>query len=204
MATVGNTESMNYKVILASGSPRRQQLLRELRLPFTVRTTPVAEDYPAELPPDQVAEYLAKKKGQAYRDALAEDELVITADTTVVVGERLLNKPANAAEAREMLTALSGRVHRVITGVCLTTATTSRTFVDITQVTFQALSDEEISFYVENYQPFDKAGGYAIQEWIGMIAIEKIEGSYFNVVGLPVEKLYSELKKIEGVPLIFR
>ena len=204
MATVGNIEPMNYKVILASGSPRRQQLLRELRLPFTVRTLPVAEDYPAELPSDQVAVFLAKKKGQAYRDALAEDELVITADTTVVMGERLLNKPANAAEAREMLTALSGRVHRVITGVCLTTATTSRTFVDITQVYFRALSDEEISFYVENYQPFDKAGGYAIQEWIGMIAIEKIEGSYFNVVGLPVEKLYSELKKIEGVPLIFR
>ena len=201
MATVGNIESMNYKIILASGSPRRQQLLRELRLPFTVRTIPVAEDYPAELLPDQVAAFLAKKKGQAYRDALAEDELVITADTTVVVGERLMNKPANAAEAREMLRALSGRVHRVITGVCLTTATSSRAFVDTTQVYFRALSDEEISFYVENYQPFDKAGGYAIQEWIGMIAIEKIEGSYFNVVGLPVEKLYSELKKI---PLIFR
>ena len=201
MATVGNIEPMNYKVILASGSPRRQQLLRELRLPFTVRTLPVTEEYPSELPPDQVAEFLAKKKGQAYRDALAEDELVITADTTVVVGERLMNKPANAAEAREMLTALSGRVHRVITGVCLTTATTSRTFVDTTQVSFRALSDEEISFYVENYQPFDKAGGYAIQEWIGMIAIEKIEGSYFNVVGLPVEKLYGELKKMGGIPL---
>ena len=193
---------MNYKIILASGSPRRQQLLRELRIPFTIRTIPVAEDYPAELPPDQVAEYLAKKKGQAYRDALAEDELVITADTTVVVGECLLNKPAYAAEAQEMLRALSGRVHRVTTGVCLTTTAVSRTFVDTTKVWFRALSDKEISFYVENYQPFDKAGGYAIQEWMGMIAIEKIEGSYFNVVGLPVEKLYRELKKLGAVPLV--
>ncbi len=193
---------MNYKIILASGSPRRQQLLRDLRIPFTVRTVSVAEDYPAELPPEQVAEFLAEKKGQAYRDTLAEDELVITADTTVVVGEYLLNKPANAAEAHEMLTALSGRVHRVITGVCLTTTTVSRTFADTTKVTFRMLSDEEISFYVENYRPFDKAGGYAIQEWIGMIAIEKIEGSYFNVVGLPVEKLYGELKKMGVLPLV--
>ena len=193
---------MNYKIILASGSPRRQQLLRELRIPFTIRTIPVAEDYPAELPSDQVAEYLAKKKGQAYRNALAEDELVITADTTVVVGECLLNKPAHAAEAQDMLKALSGRVHRVTTGVCLMTTTVSRTFVDTTEVWFRGLSDKEISFYVKNYQPFDKAGGYAIQEWMGMIAIEKIEGSYFNVVGLPVEKLYSELKRLGAVPLV--
>ncbi len=192
---------MSYKIILASNSPRRQQLLRELRIPFMVRTIPVEEDYPAELPPDQVAKFLAEKKGRAYLDALADDELVITADTTVVVEERLLNKPADAAEAREMLTALSGRAHRVITGVCLTTTTSSHAFEDTATVYFRALTDEEISFYVENYQPFDKAGGYAIQEWIGMIGIERIEGSYFNVVGLPVEKLYRELKDTDGIPL---
>lgn len=190
---------MNYKIILASGSPRRQQLLRELRIPFTIRILPVAEDYPTELPPDRVAEFLAEKKGRAYRDTLADDELVITADTTVVVGERLLNKPANAAEAREMLTALSGRSHQVITGVCMTTTNARRTLVDTTAVYFRALTDEEISFYVENYQPYDKAGGYAIQEWIGMVAIEKIEGSYFNVVGLPVEKLYRALQSFGDI-----
>ncbi len=202
MAMVSKIKPMNYKITLASGSPRRQQLLRELRIPFTVRTLPVAEDYPANLPPDQVAEYLAEKKGRAYRDTLTDNELVITADTTVVVGRRLLNKPADAAEAQDMLTALSGRVHRVITGVCLTTTTGSRTFVDATKVWFRELSDEEISFYVENYRPFDKAGGYAIQEWMGMIAIERIEGSYCNVVGLPVEKLYGELKKLGGIPRV--
>ncbi len=192
---------MSYKIILASNSPRRQQLLRELRIPFVVRTMPVEEDYPAKLPLDQVAKFLAEKKGRAYLDTLADNELVVTADTTVVVEERLLNKPADAAEAREMLTALSGRAHRVITGVCLTTTTSSRTFVDTTKVSFRPLTDEEISFYVKNYQPFDKAGSYAIQEWIGMIGIERIEGSYFNVVGLPVEKLYRELKKMGGTPL---
>ncbi len=190
---------MKYKIILASGSPRRQQLFRELRIPFTVRTVPVAENYPAELPPDRVAEFLAEKKGQAYREVLADDELVITADTTVVVGKRLLNKPANAAEAREMLTALSGRAHQVITGVCITTTQARQTLVDTTVVHFRALTDQEISFYVENYRPFDKAGGYAIQEWIGMVAIEKIEGSYFNVVGLPVEKLYRALQDFGDV-----
>lgn len=193
---------MNYKIILASGSPRRQQLLRELQIPFTVRTIPVAEDCPAELPPDRVAVFLAEKKGQAYRNTLADDELVITADTTVVVGERLLNKPADAAEAREMLTALSGRSHRVITGVCLMTTNERRTLVDITEVCFRIITDEEISFYVENYQPFDKAGGYAIQEWIGMVAIEKITGSYFNVMGLPVEKLYRALQDFGDLPPI--
>ncbi len=193
---------MDYKIILASGSPRRQQLLRALRVPFTVRTIPVEEDYPAHIPLDQVAEFLAEKKGQAYFSTLAEDELVITADTTVVVGTLLLNKPANATEARDMLSALSGRSHQVITGVCLTSIATNHTLVDSTTVHFRALSDEEISFYVAHHQPYDKAGGYAIQEWIGLIGIEKIEGSYFNVVGLPVEKLYLKLQEVGAIPRI--
>lgn len=189
---------MNYKIVLASNSPRRQQLLRELRLPFTVRVIPVAEDYPATLPSEQVAKFLAEKKGTAYRDTLAEDELLITADTTVVVADRLLNKPANAMEAEAMLSAISGREHRVITGVCLTTVASTRSFMDTTTVYFRSLKEEEIKFYVKQYQPYDKAGGYAIQEWIGMVGIEKIEGSYFNVVGLPVEKMYRELQKLTG------
>ena len=193
---------MDYKIILASASPRRQQLLRELRIPFTVRTVPVEEDYPAGLPLEQVAGFLAEKKGQAYRSTMAEDELVITADTTVVVEKLLLNKPADATEAQAMLSALSGRPHRVITGVCLTSLSTSHTFHDSTTVYFRTLSDEEISYYVKHYQPYDKAGGYAIQEWIGMMGIERIEGSFFNVVGLPVEKLYRELQRFGKIQLV--
>ncbi|MGB3849816.1 MAG: Maf family nucleotide pyrophosphatase [Tunicatimonas sp.] len=194
---------MNYKIILASGSPRRQQLMRALRIPFSVRTTFVSEDYPTDLAAEDVAEFLAGKKGKAYQGALADDELVITADTTVVLEERILNKPADATEAQAMLRSLSGRSHRVITGVGLTTAASVQTFADATTVHFRVLTDEEIDFYVENYQPYDKAGGYAIQEWIGMVAIEGIVGSYFNVVGLPVEKLYQELRrfgKIQPTP----
>ena len=192
---------MNYKFILASGSPRRQQLLRELRVPFTVRLISVEESYPSEMAPEQVASYLSKKKGQAYQAQMAEDELIITADTTVVVGSVLLNKPADAAEARWMLAQLSGTVHQVITAVSLTSRASIETFSETTQVFFRSLSEKEIDYYVEHFQPLDKAGGYAIQEWIGMIGIEKIEGSYFNVVGLPVDKLYQKLKDIAGFTL---
>ena len=194
----------NYKLVLASGSPRRQQLLQEVGVPFTVRVVPVAEEYPDDLPAGRVAEYLSKKKGQAYQSGMRDDELVITADTTVVVDDVLLNKPVDADDARRMLVALSGRMHRVITGVSLTRTTAVRTFSDTTRVYFGTLSEEEIEFYVSRYRPFDKAGGYAIQEWIGMVGIKKIEGSYFNVVGLPVEKLYQELKEIAPTALKFR
>lgn len=192
---------MNYRLILASGSPRRQEMLRALRLAFEVRIIPVDEDYPDTLAVDQVAVYLAKKKGQAYRSSLADDELVITADTTVVVGKELLNKPTDAADARRMLNALSGQMHRVITGVSLTTKTSVTTFSDTTRVYFRPLTPDEVDFYVAHYQPYDKAGGYAIQEWMGMIGIEKVEGSYFNVVGLPTEKLYRKLQEV--TPLAF-
>ena len=191
---------MSYKIILASGSPRRRELMQQLGLNFTVRTVPVAEDYPATLAIEKVAEYLAKKKARASQSRMAEDELVITADTTVVVGDQLLNKPADAAEAQQMLRMLSGKVHRVITGVGIAQASSMLTFSDTTQVYFRALAEEEIHFYVAHYQPYDKAGGYAIQEWIGMVGIERIDGSYFNVVGLPVEKLYRELRSFVPLP----
>ena len=183
----------NYNIILASQSPRRQQLLQDLGIAFSLRSIPVDEDYPATLAPEQVALFLAEKKGKVYQSGLSVDELVVTADTTVVVEDTVLNKPANASEATAMLTQLSGKVHQVITGVCLTTADRVSSFSDTTRVFFRTLRLTEIDYYVTHYKPYDKAGGYAIQEWIGMIGIEKIEGSYFNVVGLPVEKLYRAL-----------
>ena len=192
----------NYKLILASGSPRRQQLLHEVGVAFTTRIVPVDEDYPASIDPDRVAEYLSEKKGRAYQSLINENELAITADTTVVVDNVLLNKPVNAADASRMLELLSDQSHRVITGVSLTSTASITTFSDTTRVFFRKLSSDEIDFYIHRYQPYDKAGGYAIQEWIGMIGIEKIEGSYFNVVGLPVEKLYQELKKITELSFV--
>ena len=185
----------NYKIILASQSPRRQQLLQDLGIEFSLRSIPVDENYPDTLTPEQVALFLAEKKGKAYQPGLSANELVITADTTVIVEGRVLNKPANAPEATAMLEQLSGKVHQVITGVCLTTADGMQSFSDTTLVFFRTLRTAEIEYYVAHYAPYDKAGGYAIQEWIGMVGIEKIEGSYFNVVGLPVEKLYHALNE---------
>lgn len=187
---------MNYKLILASNSPRRQQLLQELGVRFTVKTKPVDEHYPEDLAPGAVAEYLARKKGSAYQADLSEDELIITADTVVVVGTEILNKPADKQQAKQMLEKLSGRSHQVITGVCLTTRQTQISCKDTTNVFFRDLTNREIDYYIRRYGPYDKAGGYAIQEWIGMIGITRIEGSYFNVVGLPVEKLYEQLRRM--------
>ncbi|WPP52981.1 Maf family nucleotide pyrophosphatase [Catalinimonas niigatensis] len=187
---------MNFKLILASNSPRRQQLLKELELDFQVRTIEVDEQYPDDLAADKVAEYLAIKKGKAYQMVMKQDELIITADTTVVIGPTVLNKPADAEEAYKMLRQLSGTIHQVITGVCITLPDQQQSFRELTKVTFRELEDKEIKHYVNHYHPFDKAGAYAIQEWIGMVGIEHIDGSYFNVVGLPVEKLYSRLKEI--------
>ena len=185
----------NCNIILASQSPRRQQLLQDLGINFSLRSIPVDEDYPETLAPEQVALFLAEKKGKIYQPGLSADELVITADTTVVIEETVLNKPADAQQATDMLIRLSGKVHQVITGVCLTTADGMHSFSDTTRVFFRTLRLTEIDYYVTQYKPYDKAGGYAIQEWIGMIGIEKIEGSYFNVVGLPVEKLYRALNE---------
>ncbi len=187
---------MNYKLILGSQSPRRQQLMHELGFAFTTRVISIEEHFPADLAIEQVARYLAIEKGKAHFNSLATDELVVTADTTVVVEQEVLNKPQSAEEAHIMLRKLSGRSHQVISGVCLTTQQWQSSFSEQTTVHFAPLTDEEISFYIEKYQPFDKAGGYAIQEWIGMIGIVRIVGSHFNVVGLPVHRLYQELKKV--------
>ncbi|MEM9834446.1 MAG: Maf family nucleotide pyrophosphatase [Bacteroidota bacterium] len=187
---------MNYKLILGSQSPRRQQLMQELGIPFTTEVISIDEHFPDDLAVDRIAEYLAREKGKAHLDSLTDDRLVITADTTVVIDQQVLNKPYGAAEARTMLRQLSGRSHRVISGVCFTTSQWQRSFSECTTVYFDPLAEEEISFYIEKYQPYDKAGSYAIQEWIGMIGISRIEGSYFNVVGLPVNRLYYELKQL--------
>lgn len=184
-----------YKILLGSGSPRRKQMLEDLGISFTISKKEVEETYPENLEKEKVAEYLSVKKGEAFSESLKEDELVITADTTVVVGNVILGKAKGAIEAKEMLRTLSGKEHYVYTGVCLKTKAKTRSFTSSTKVYFKELSEEEIDYYIKEYQPFDKAGAYGIQEWIGMIGIEKIEGSYFNVVGLPVQRLYSELLK---------
>lgn len=189
---------MKYNIILASNSPRRQQLLTALGFAFTVKTKPVDEDYPQDLSAIDVAEYLARKKGKAYQPDLLKEDLVITADTVVVVEDTILNKPENFEEAQYMLRLLSGKSHQVITGVCLTTENTQLSFRDVTLVSFKVLEEREIDYYIHHYQPYDKAGGYAIQEWIGMIGIRKIEGSYFNVVGLPADKLYEYLNEVKN------
>lgn len=192
---------MSHKIILASGSPRRQELLRDVGLAFEVRLLPVEEHFPEDMPALEVAEYLAVKKGKAHQERMQPDEVVITADTTVVIDDLVLNKPADEAEAIQMLGRLSGRRHRVVTGVCLSFPDRQEYFSDTTDVYFRLLDKSEMIYYVTHYQPFDKAGAYAIQEWIGMVGIERIEGSYFNVVGLPVTKLFTTLRKMAIVPV---
>ncbi|MBR8536125.1 septum formation protein Maf [Carboxylicivirga sediminis] len=187
----------NYKLILASQSPRRQELLSHLNIPFDVMVKEdVEETYPDDIPAHEVPLYLARKKALPYEtDCKAGHILVITADTIVCCDEHILGKPADKKEAEKMLQMLSGRAHEVITGVALTSGSKQSVFTVSTKVFFKTLTPQEIDFYIEQYQPFDKAGAYGIQEWIGMIGIERIEGSYFNVVGLPVQKLYNELQK---------
>lgn len=169
-------------------------MLGKLDLAFEVRLKEVAEDYPPHLKREQVAEYLAGHKAEAYRQDLEPGELLITADTIVCLGTQVLNKPSDEAEAAQMLTLLSGQVHEVITGVCLMSLDKKRVFHDLTHVHFKELTAEEIAYYVQRYRPLDKAGAYGAQEWLGMIAMDRIEGSYFNVMGLPVHRLYQELQ----------
>ncbi|MBR1447764.1 MAG: septum formation protein Maf [Prevotella sp.] len=186
-----------YRVVLASNSPRRRELLGGLGVPFEVKVLPdIEENYPADLPVAQIAEYIAREKADAYRPVMADDDLIITADTIVVVDDQVLGKPADAADARRMLHLLSGRTHQVITGVCLTTTSAQRRFSVTTDVTFKMLTDEEIDYYIDRYQPFDKAGAYGIQEWIGYIGVTSLSGSYFNVMGLPVQRIYVELSRL--------
>ena len=187
--------TINYKIILASKSPRRRELLQGLDLPFEVIIHEVDEIFPDDLPIDEIPVYLAKLKAEPFYDELTNDTLVITADTIVCIDDLVLGKPIDYEHASSMLRQLSGKKHIVITGVCLTTRNKQVSFSASTDVYFKNLTDSEIDYYLKNYQPYDKAGSYGVQEWIGYIAIERIEGSYFNVMGLPVQRLYEELIK---------
>lgn len=187
-----------YRVILASNSPRRHELLKGLGISFEVKTLKdIDESFPEDLDADDVAQFIAQRKANAYEDIIAPDELIITADTVVVVGDKVLGKPQSREHAIYMLHSLSGKVHHVVTGVCLLTNHGRKVFDSITSVQFANLTEDEIIYYVDNFAPFDKAGAYGVQEWIGYIGVEKIEGSYFNVMGLPIQKLYRELKNID-------
>jgi septum formation protein len=185
-----------YKIILASNSPRRQQLLRQMGVTFDIKVRPVDEGFPDNLPQEEVALYLSRKKAMAFGDdELGSDILIITADTIVCRGDEILNKPENEDHAREMLQKLSAEKHTVITGVTLRSGSKLISFSDATDVYFKALNKNEIDYYITHYKPFDKAGAYGIQEWIGLIGIEKIEGAYTNVVGLPTARLFDELMR---------
>ncbi len=186
---------MNFplSLTLASKSPRRQYLLKEAGFDHQVVAIDVAEDYPENLDKEEVARYLARKKATSYLPQIKDDELVIAADTVVILKDKILGKPVDKRHAKQLLSILSGQTHKVITGVCLASQKKIIDFDDTTLVTFKMLTESEIDYYIENYNPYDKAGAYGAQEWLGMIAIQKIEGSYFNVMGLPIHLLYEKL-----------
>jgi len=188
------SELLKHKtIILGSKSPRRKELLEGLGLTFETRTKEVEESFSTEIDQHKVAEFLANKKANAFEQELTKEDIIITSDTIVLCDGEILGKPNDAKDAFEMLTKLSGKSHQVITGVCLKSIEKTITFSDTTKVWFKSLTSDEINFYIKTYQPFDKAGSYGIQEWIGYIGIEKIEGTYFNVMGLPVNLLYKRL-----------
>lgn len=185
-----------YHIILASNSPRRRELLAGLDIDYEVKVIDgVSESYPDDLPVRDIAGYIAAEKAEAYKAELTEGNLVVTADTVVILGDTVLGKPHDLDDARRMLRLLSGKVHHVVTGVCLTTKDKQRRFSVTTDVAFKQFTDEEIDYYVDNYKPLDKAGAYGIQEWIGYVGVTSINGSYFNVMGLPVQRIYEELQK---------
>jgi septum formation protein len=187
---------LNRKIILASRSPRRRQLLQELGLEFTSVHAEVDESIPAGMDPDQIAIFLAEKKADHFSDMLGEPaNIIITADTLVLIGGDILGKPADKEEAMRMLEKLSGKMHQVITGICMRSHDKSISFTSWTNVFFKELSADEIDYYIDNFHPYDKAGAYGAQEWIGYIGISRLEGSYFNVMGLPIDRLYEELKQ---------
>lgn len=185
----------DYNVILASKSPRRQQFFKDLNIDYSIQLKEIEEIYPKELKKSEITNFLADLKSKAFLN-LSEKDLLITSDTIVWLDNRALGKPKNEEDAYQMLRALSGKKHEVITSISIKNTEFQKIVNDITTVTFKELTDEEIYYYIKNYKPFDKAGAYGIQEWIGFIAIQNIEGSYFNVVGLPVHKLYKELMKL--------
>lgn len=191
------SRKLSHPLILASGSPRRSQLLSEMGFTFKVWAKPIDETYPSNMPPFEVAEYLAQQKAAEFNPEEIEDSIVITADTLVARGNEILNKPANKEDALAMMLSLSGKQHDVVTGVCLKSVQKQITFHEITQVTFFPLDKGEIEYYVTRFKPMDKAGAYGIQEWIGNIGVERINGSYNNVVGLPTARLYQHLKTFQ-------
>lgn len=184
----------NKKLILASKSPRRQELLKGLDVAFEIQTRDVEESYPDGISPEDVPVYLAEKKAAAFADILTENTVIITSDTIVIREGEILEKPTSYAEAKTMIGKLAGNKHVVVTGVCIQSVSKKVSFSDHTGVTFMPLSEDEIDYYVNKYQPFDKAGAYGVQEWIGYVGIERLEGSYYNVMGLPVHKVYAALK----------
>lgn len=187
---------MNRPIILASQSPRRSFLLKQAGFEFEVKPVDIdEEDYPADLPVDEVASYLAHQKALAAKPFLQNDEIILTADSVVILNNEIYGKPVDRADAVRILRALSGNMHRVITGVCLLAHEREVVFADEARVYFDELSDAEIDYYIDNYKPFDKAGAYAIQEWIGLCKISKIEGTYANIMGLPVQRVYEELQR---------
>jgi septum formation protein len=185
----------NYRIILASRSPRRRQLLHDMGLRFDVVVREFEESYPANLKGEEIALHLARMKSESFKKEISLNEIIITADTIVWCNNEVLGKPADASDAKRMIRALSGNTHEVITGVTILSSLKEKTFADSTKVTFEKLTELEIDYYIDNFKPYDKAGAYGIQEWIGIAACSRIEGSYFNVVGLPVQKLYKELKE---------
>jgi septum formation protein len=184
-----------FKLILGSASPRRQELLKSLGFDFLIKPTHADETFPADLKAQEIPIYLAEKKADAYPDELKETEILITSDTIVWCDGKVLNKPVNFLEGKQMLETLSGKMHEVYTAVCLKSGNKQTTFFDVSKVYFKKLKTEEIEYYLTNYSPYDKAGGYGVQDWIGYIGIDKIDGSFYNVMGLPVKELYEELIK---------
>ena len=188
--------NLNHKILLASQSPRRSQLLRESGFTnVTVRPTDVDESIPPQYKVEKVAAFLAEKKAEFARQWLVDDTIIIAADTTVVLDDTIYNKPEDVADAQRILRDLSGKMHRVITGVCMVSKKQKRVFSDVAKVYFDDLSDAEIDFYIQHYQPFDKAGAYAVQDWIGHCKIRRIEGSFENIMGLPTNKIFKALQK---------
>ena len=188
-------EKLSWNIILASKSPRRQNLLKELGFEFEIRTKEIEEIYPPALQKEEVAIFLSQLKASAFHSELGTNDLVLTSDTIVCLAGEIIGKPKDRADAIQMLGKLSGNKHEVITAVTLTSNQKQHTFYDLTAVFFKDLTTEEIEYYIDKYEPFDKAGSYGIQEWIGYIGIEKINGSYFNVMGLPVKRVYDEILK---------
>lgn len=184
-----------YKIILASQSPRRIELLNGLNIKFEVQVLDVNEDFPAQMVGVDIPMYLAEKKANAYKHIMDEHTMIITADTIVWHEGKVLGKPVDETDARRMLRALSGKTHQVITGVCISTLQRRKVFHVISDVRFARLAEVEIEYYLQNFKPYDKAGSYGVQEWIGFVGVEHINGSYFNVMGLPVQRLYNELKR---------